>query len=82
MYYFDPDGNEFELQVDNFDTPQAAMDFMQTEEFEMNPIGVDIDVDEWLKRVRSGEDEAEIKKRPVIGPRMYRWEKSIYFTEQ
>ncbi|KAE8383734.1 Glyoxalase/Bleomycin resistance protein/Dihydroxybiphenyl dioxygenase [Aspergillus bertholletiae] len=81
MYYFDPDGNEFELQVNNFDTPQQARDFMATEEYARNPIGVDIDVDEFLRRVRSGEDEAEIKKRPVIGQRLSRWENSIYFKE-
>lgn len=79
MYYFDPDGNEFELQVDNFATPQEARDFMGSEEYARNPIGVDIDIDEWLRRVRSGEDEGEIKKRPVIGQRLSRWENSIYF---
>lgn len=81
MYYFDPDGNEFELQVDNFATSAEARDFMASEEYARNPIGVDIDVDEWLRRVRSGEDEAEIKKRPVIGQRLSRWENSIYFSE-
>lgn len=81
MYYFDPDGNEFELQVDNFATPQEARDFMASEEYARNPIGVDIDVDEWLLRVRSGEDEAEVKKRPVIGQRLSRWENSIYFKD-
>ncbi|KAJ5476126.1 Glyoxalase/Bleomycin resistance protein/Dihydroxybiphenyl dioxygenase [Penicillium sp. IBT 31633x] len=81
MYYFDPDGNEFELQVDNFDTPQAAREFMASEEYARNPIGVDIDMDEYIARVRSGEDEATIKKRPVIGQRLSRWENSIYFKE-
>ncbi|KAJ5779252.1 Glyoxalase/Bleomycin resistance protein/Dihydroxybiphenyl dioxygenase [Penicillium paradoxum] len=81
MYYFDPDGNEFELQVDNFDTPKAAREFMASEEYAQNPIGVDIDMDEFIARVRSGEDEAAIKKRPVIGPRLSRWENSIYFKE-
>lgn len=79
MYYLDPDGNEFELQVDNFDTADEAVAFMKTDEYAQNPIGVDIDIDEWLARVRSGEDEASIKKRPVIGQRLSRWENSIYF---
>ncbi|KAF9894103.1 hypothetical protein FE257_009076 [Aspergillus nanangensis] len=79
MYYFDPDGNEFEIQVDNFDTPDLARDFMATEEYARNPIGVDIEIDEFIRRVRSGEDEREIKKRPVIGQRLSRWENSIYF---
>lgn len=81
MYYSDPDGNEFELQVDNFDSPQEARNFMASEEYAMNPIGVDIEVDEFLRRVRSGEEEAAIKKRPVIGKRLSRWENSIYFKE-
>ena len=42
MYYFDPDGNEFELQVDNFATAAEAHAFMATEEYISNPIGVDI----------------------------------------
>ncbi|KAL2783216.1 Glyoxalase/Bleomycin resistance protein/Dihydroxybiphenyl dioxygenase [Aspergillus keveii] len=82
MYYFDPDGNEFELQVDNFATPQEARDFMASEEYRRNPIGVDLDVDELIQRVRSGEDEAAIKKRPEIGQRLSRWENSIYFREE
>ncbi|KAL3440780.1 Glyoxalase/Bleomycin resistance protein/Dihydroxybiphenyl dioxygenase [Aspergillus insuetus] len=82
MYYFDPDGNEFELQVDNFATSQEARDFMASEEYRRNPIGVDIDVDELIQRVRSGEDEAAIKKRPEIGQRLSRWENSIYFKEE
>ncbi|BEI83404.1 hypothetical protein CcaverHIS002_0400080 [Cutaneotrichosporon cavernicola] len=81
MYYLDPDGNEFEMQVDNFDTAQEAVDFMMTDEYAQNPIGVDIDIVEFLQRVRSGEDEAVIKKRPVIGQRLSRYENSIYFTK-
>ncbi len=79
MYYNDPDGNEFELQVDNFDTPDEAVAFMMTEEYAQNPIGVDINIEDWLRRVKSGEDEANIKRRPVIGQRLSRWENSIYF---
>lgn len=81
MYYFDPDGNEFELQEDNFAIPQEARDFMASEEYAQNPIGVDIDIDKWLRRVRSGEDEAAIKQRPVIAQRLSRWKNSIYFTD-
>ncbi|KAJ9149938.1 hypothetical protein NKR23_g4083 [Pleurostoma richardsiae] len=82
MYYFDPDGNEFEMQVDNFDTAEQARQFMATPEYAKNPIGVDMDVDDFIRRVRSGEDEASIKKRPDIGPRLSRWENSIYFNRR
>lgn len=79
MYYYDPDGNEFEMQVNNFDTSEEALEFMATDEYKQNPIGVDIDVDEFLRRVRSGENERDIKKRPGIGQRLSRQENSIYF---
>jgi len=79
MYYFDPDGNEFELQVDNFKTAGEARRFMETEEYARNPIGVDIVVEDLIRRVKSGEDEESIKKRPEIGPRLSRWENSICF---
>ena len=81
MYYFDPDGNEFEMQMDNFDTAEQAHAFMRTEEYLQNPVGSDIPIYEWLKRVRGGEDEAKIKERLSIGPRRARWENSIYFDK-
>jgi len=81
MYYSDPDGNEFEMKVNNFDTSEEAVAFMATHEYAQNPIGVDIDIDEFLRRVRSGEDEAAIKKRPEIGQRLSRYENSIYFAQ-
>jgi hypothetical protein len=79
MYYTDTDGNESEMQVNNFDALAEALAFMATAEYARNPIGVDFDVDEFIRRVRSGEDEAATKKRPVIGQRLSRYEYSIYF---
>jgi len=73
MYYQDPDGNEVETQVDNFDTVPETIAFMEGPEFAENPFGVEFDPDEFVKRVRSGkETEKEIKKRPNAGPRMIR----------
>ena len=69
MYYQDPDGNELEFQVDNYDTVKEAVDFMASLEFEENPVGVDFDADTFVARVRSGESEAAIKARPNIGKR-------------
>ena len=82
MYYFDPDENEFEMQVDNFDSAEEAHEFMITPEYTQNPIAVDMVVDDFIQSVRSGEDEANIKRRPVIGPRGSRWEKSLYFKPE
>ncbi|KAK5213160.1 hypothetical protein LTR20_009280 [Exophiala xenobiotica] len=69
LYFRDPDGNELETQVDNFDTPQEATEFFASKEFEDNPIGVDFDPEELIERLRSGEDERSIKKRKNIGVR-------------
>lgn len=66
MYYKDPDGNELELQVDNFDTVAEAIEFMNGAKFEENPICFDYDPEEFVKRVRSGEDDKSIKLRPDL----------------
>ena len=70
MYYKDPDDNDIEVQVKNFDDQDEANAFMETEEFRMNPVGTDFDPEEFVRRVDEGEDEREIKKRREIGPRM------------
>ena len=72
MYWADPDGNEVETQVDSFDDPNAATDYMNSQAFIENPLGVDFDPEELVNRVESGEPEAEILRRPNIGPRMKR----------
>lgn len=61
MYYRDPDGNELELQVDNFENVAEAIEFMNGARFEKDPIGVDYDPEDFVRRVRSGEDEKKIK---------------------
>ncbi|KAH8691677.1 Glyoxalase/Bleomycin resistance protein/Dihydroxybiphenyl dioxygenase [Talaromyces proteolyticus] len=66
MYYKDPDGNELEMQVDNFETAAEAIDFMNGIKFEENPIGVDYNPEEFIKRVRSSEDDKIIKLRPDL----------------
>ncbi|KAH7137423.1 Glyoxalase/Bleomycin resistance protein/Dihydroxybiphenyl dioxygenase [Dactylonectria estremocensis] len=69
MYYQDPDGNIIETQVDCFETSEAANEWMKGEEFAENPLGVEFEPEDLVKRVESGEDEKEIMKRPRIGPR-------------
>jgi catechol-2,3-dioxygenase len=69
MYYKDPDGNFVELQIDNFPTSAEADAWIKTPEFAENPIGVDFDPEDLLAKYRSGVSEAELKKRPNIGPR-------------
>lgn len=69
MYYVDPDGNRVETQVDNFDSPEAANEFMASEVFALNPIGTDFDPEDLVKRLASGESHASIKKRIEVGAR-------------
>ncbi|KAH9897544.1 Glyoxalase/Bleomycin resistance protein/Dihydroxybiphenyl dioxygenase [Xylariomycetidae sp. FL2044] len=68
MYYQDPDGNMIETQVNNFDTAEAAQVYM-LEAMVENPLGADFDPEDLVRRVESGEPEAQIKKRPNVGKR-------------
>jgi catechol-2,3-dioxygenase len=69
IYYRDPDGNEIETQVDNYEDPDEATRFMNSKEFTENPIGVDFDPEDLINRVRNGEDEKTLKRRVEVGPR-------------
>ena len=69
MYYADLDGNQVEFQVDNYATVDEAGGYFFTDDFATNTIGVDYDPEELLRRVRAGEDQAELKLRPASGPR-------------
>jgi catechol 2,3-dioxygenase-like lactoylglutathione lyase family enzyme len=54
MYYHDPDGNDLELQVDNYDTVEEACGFFSSDAFAANPLGVDFNPDELLRKLRAG----------------------------
>ncbi|MDO9406157.1 MAG: VOC family protein [Polaromonas sp.] len=69
MYYADPDGNQVELQVDNYDTVEEAGEFFYSPAFAINPIGVDFEPSDLARRFHAGEEEASIKKRPDSGAR-------------
>lgn len=80
LYYRDPDGNKAELQVDNFETSEAADEFMSGEYFETNPIGTDFQPESWAEKILARADEdgnedltegevKELKKRREIGAR-------------
>jgi len=69
LYYSDPDGNQVELQVDNYESLQDATAFFYSPAFAENPIGVEFDPDELLRKLRSGEPETKLKQRPDIGKR-------------
>ena len=69
LYYRDPDLNQIELQIDNFDNIDEATAFFYSSAFNDNPIGVDFDPAELARRYHSGEDEASIKRRDLGGRR-------------
>jgi len=66
FYYQDPDGNRIELQVDCFDN-EGAIAFMKSDAFAQNPIGIDVDPEEMLRRRDAGASHEELIARP-IGP--------------
>ncbi|KXS13833.1 hypothetical protein M427DRAFT_33509 [Gonapodya prolifera JEL478] len=59
MYYADPDGNQVECHVDTM-TNDEVNAFMATPEFSQNPIGVDFDPEEFVRRVRSNLPASEL----------------------
>ena len=69
LYYNDPDGNVIETQYDNFDTIEATNDFMTSQAYMTNPIGVDFDPEELIKKIENGESIDDLAKRPESGPR-------------
>jgi catechol 2,3-dioxygenase-like lactoylglutathione lyase family enzyme len=69
LYYADPDGNQIELQADNYDSIEEATAFFYSPAFRENPIGVEFDPDDLLRRLRAGEPEQDLKLRPDIGKR-------------
>src|SRR6266403_4462296 len=69
LYFLDPDGNRIELQVDNFDTAEEGIAFCALPEFAENPVGVEFDPPTLLRRLRAGESEVALKRRPNTGPR-------------
>ena len=63
MYYRDPDGNRVELQIDNFATAEEGQAWMHSTAFDANPIGVEYDPDDLVKKFRGGVPMAELVKR-------------------
>lgn len=69
LYYEDPDHNQIEFQVENFATVAESGQFFFSEAFAENPIGTEFDPEELLARLRAGEPEEDLKRRPDIGKR-------------
>lgn len=67
FYYQDPDGNRIELQVETCSSKEA-FDYMRSEAFATNPVGVEVDPETLLARYRAGAGEAELTARPEGSP--------------
>lgn len=63
LYYRDPDGNQIELQIDNFDTDEELEAFFNSGAFAANPIGVEFDPEELHARLKAGEPKSELIKQ-------------------
>jgi catechol-2,3-dioxygenase len=67
-YYADPDGNNVELQVDNFGAWERSKEWMQTsDEFKANPIGQFVDPDLVAADHAGGLSFAEIHAKAMAG---------------
>lgn len=67
LYYADPDANQLELQVENYPSVEESTRFFFSEEFAENPIGVEFDPEVLIARMKAGEPEIDLVKRPRIG---------------
>jgi hypothetical protein len=68
MYYADPDGNQMEFQIDSYGSNDAANEFMRGPHFDINPIGVEYDPEDWLGRLRAGAPDADFLTRRIHLP--------------
>ena len=67
MYYFDPDKNLVELQVDNVPEEKFS-EYFSNGEFTENPIGVKFNPEELFGRLAAGEAEETLLPRPTGDP--------------
>ncbi len=67
MYYFDPDKNMVELQVDNVPEEKFA-EYFANGEFTENPIGVKFDAEELFGRLAACEAKETLLPRPPGDP--------------
>jgi catechol-2,3-dioxygenase len=65
IYYKDPDGNQAELQIDRFETPEEATAFFNSESFRKHPIGHSVDIADLARRYHAGESHASLIAYPV-----------------
>ena len=60
IYYRDPDNNQVELLIDNFDDVREGKAYMQSPAFAKNPIGVPFEPESFVTRLQAGGSAAEL----------------------
>ncbi|KAF2870918.1 Glyoxalase/Bleomycin resistance protein/Dihydroxybiphenyl dioxygenase [Massariosphaeria phaeospora] len=68
FYYTDPDGNKLEQQVDLMELEEAN-EFMSSEQYRANQLGIDVNPEELISRLEAGESQESLLKKPETGPR-------------
>ena len=68
MYYADPDGNQLEFQVDCFKTKEECNAYICGPSFDVNPVGVEFDPEDWLRQVHAGASFSDFLVRRVHEP--------------
>ena len=66
MYYRDPDGNQVELQVDNFPSAEELHAWFRSGAFAKNPIGVNFDPERLAEKLASGVPAAELVQQGAV----------------
>jgi catechol-2,3-dioxygenase len=67
IYYRDPDRNQIEVFIDTL-TVDESIEYMGTERFAANPIGVPFDVDDLIRRYEAGEPMEGLLAQPEADP--------------
>jgi len=57
LYYRDPDGNQMELTVDNFDSTELLNRWLDTGAFDVNPVGVVLDPIALVERIEAADTQ-------------------------
>ena len=68
MYYADPDGNQLEFQVDSFESKEESNAYICGPSFDVNPVGVEFDPEDWLRQVNAGASFSDFLVRRVHEP--------------
>ena len=66
MYYADPDGNQVELKIDNFDTVEEQHAWLRSREFAENPVGIHFYPEKLVARFHAGVPVAQLKRPGAI----------------